>query len=92
MFHELNASDIRFWLLATPGAGLVHEREKLRDAHEARTRLAWGGQYVLSHTQRPRAAGGGRTWTWELTDERYAALAAAMRLRAAAHGREPERW
>ena len=86
MYHEPHEPDIRFWLLVTPGEGLVHEREKLRDAHAPRERLAWGTQYELVHVQRPRTHGGRRTWTWQLTDERCAMLEAAMRTRASAHG------
>jgi len=86
MYHEPHEREIRFWLLVTPGEGLAHERERLLDAHAAREHLTWGTQYELVHVQRPRTHGGGRTWTWRLTDERYAMLEAATRARAAAHG------
>ncbi len=90
MFPE-NAESILWWLLVTPGDGLVFEREKLQDAHEKRSRLTWQDQYELVHEQRPRNQGGGRHWTWRLTSQRYAQLDAAMRELAAAHGGQDRR-
>lgn len=84
MFPE-NA-EILWWLLVTPGNGLVHEREKLMDAHDKRSRLIWLDQYELVHEQRPRSEGGGRHWTWRLTAQRYAQFDAAMRELADSHG------
>lgn len=81
-----HAQSILWWLLVTPGEGLVHAREKLMDAHDKRNRLAWLDQYELVHEQRPRHQGGGRHWTWRLTRQRFARLKAAMRELAAAHG------
>lgn len=81
-----NAESILWWLLVTPGTGLVHEREKLMDAHDKRSRLTWLDQYELVHEQRSRTEGGGRHWTWRLTAPRFAQLDAAMRELAASHG------
>lgn len=90
MFAE-DPKSIRYWLLATPGSGAVHEQEQLRDTHERRGALTWGDQYQLEHVQRPRAHGGGRSWTWKLTQTRFDLLEASMRRYAAAPGRAGER-
>lgn len=86
MFKEEREADIRYWLLATAGKGLVHAREQLCDAREHRQHLTWGDQYVLRHVQRPREHSGGRAWTWQLTAQRYALLEASMAEQAAARG------
>jgi hypothetical protein len=77
---------LRWWLLVTPGQGLVHQQEQLHDAWDKRPRLQWGEQYELVHLQKDRRFGGGRHWTWRLTEQRYAELEAAMRQYASAHG------
>lgn len=86
LMYPEDADSIRWWLLATPGKGLVHEREPLMDAHDKRFRLRWGDQYELVHAQQSRNRGGGRSWTWQLTSHRYAELEASMRALAAAPG------
>lgn len=83
--------ELRFFLLVTPGEGRVHEREQLLDTHDVRGHLRWGSQYELLQVQRPRAHGGGRTWTWRLTDERYDALHASMLRTAHNPGRRADR-
>ena len=87
MYPEDGNARIRFWLLATPGSGVIHEQEQLLDAHGTRTALSWSDQYRLVHMQRPREHGGGRSWTWQMTAQRYAELEAAMKQHAAATGR-----
>lgn len=77
---------LRWWLLVTPGKGIVHQGEQLRDTWEKRQRLAWGEQYELIHLQRERKYGGGRSWTWRVTEQRNAELEAAMNALASAHG------
>lgn len=77
---------IRWWLLVTPGSGLAHKEERLLDTWDRRQRLTWGEQYALACLQKDRNFGGGRHWTWQLTDARYGELEAAMRQRASAHG------
>ncbi len=77
MFPE-SVNELRFYLLVTPGAGLVRERERLADTHGAREHLLWGSQYELLQVQRPREHGGNRTWTWQLTDQRFEMLQASM--------------
>jgi hypothetical protein len=90
MYPESSA-EVRFWLLCTPGSGMVHMREQLKDAHDSRAHLCWGSQYELLHAQRPAEHHGGRTWTWRLTDERYDALHASMLRIARNPGRVPDR-
>lgn len=90
MYPEDN-SILRWWLLVTPGKGMVHDQERLLDAHQTRSRLMWGTQYELVHAQRPQIQGGGRHWTWQMTASRYAALEASMQALAAASGRTPQR-
>jgi hypothetical protein len=82
---------IRFWLLVSPGSGVINDREKLQDSHNKRSLLLWGNQYQLEHMQRPRTHAGGRGWTWALSQERYAALEAAMQQHASRPGGHPER-
>jgi len=91
LIYPESVASLRFFLLATTGAGLVHEREQLLDTHDARGRLRWGEQYELLQMQRPRAHGGGRTWTWRLTDERYEMLLASMQRAARNPGRPDAR-
>lgn len=90
MYPE-HAENLLWWLLVTPGSGPVHEQERLLETHDKRTRLTWGEQYELVYEQRPRNRGGGRAWTWRLTEQRYAELVAAMRELAAAPGHTRER-
>ena len=82
---------LRWWLLATPGSGAVHQEEQLKDTWDKHQRLTWGDQYELVHLQRERRYGGGRRWTWRLTEARYAELAAAMRQLANRPGTPAER-
>lgn len=54
-----------FWvLIASDGAGRVHEREKLLDLRNRDTRLAAaGGKYELVHD--------GKTWSWQLSSAAF---------------------
>lgn len=61
------------------------------DTHQRREALYWSDQYRLDHLQHPREHGGGRTWTWSLTENRFGLLAASMDRYAAGHGRQCER-
>jgi len=60
----------RWWLLATPGAGPVHELERLGDAALAGERLCWGDRFELVHQPRP---GVPARWTWRMTRTEYQA-------------------
>jgi hypothetical protein len=91
MFPDQHEQQLRYWLLATPGNGAIHTHEKLLDTHQRREALHWADQYRLDHVQRPREHGGGRTWTWSLTEQRYAELEASMIQYASAPGRVQER-
>lgn len=77
---------MRWWLLVTPGTGLVFKEERLLDTWEKRQRLTWGEQYELVHLQHGRTYGGGRHWTWRVSEQRYAELEASMQQYASAHG------
>lgn len=48
--------------------GLVHERERLADAHAPGQRLTWGDRFELIHLPRQ---GRGVRWTWRMTDAEY---------------------
>lgn len=91
ILYPENNITLRYWLLATPGKGAVHDQEKLLDTWKVREALIWGGQYLLGHTQRPKQRGGGRRWTWSVQDERYSELEASMRRYAAGHGSSHDR-
>ncbi len=51
-----------FFLLATDGKGLIHEREKLADATQKKSRIELTG-YELVHD--------GLTWSWRMTGQTY---------------------
>lgn len=91
LMYPEDETTLNWWLLVTPGEGLVHAREKLQDAHDKRQRLRWLGQYELVHQQHTKSQGGGRHWTWQLTAQRYAELEASIQQLAASHGRAQER-
>lgn len=67
--HDKDKTKVMFWLLATPGKGLIHEREKLSDA--LKVPLTWRDQYYLSQIQRDRKQGGKVTWTWQMQNEYF---------------------
>ncbi|MCT7325024.1 hypothetical protein [Ralstonia mojiangensis] len=55
---------VHWILVASSGVGRVHEREKLKDMRERKTRLVAGsGRYQLVHD--------GRTWSWRLSHDAY---------------------
>jgi hypothetical protein len=56
---------LAWWLLATPGAGLVEQLEILRDATAKGQRIVWpGGDYELVKTPRKALEA---SWTWRMT-------------------------
>lgn len=67
--HDKDKTKVMFWLLATPGSGLIHEREKLSDA--LKVPLTWRDQYSLTQIQRDRKQGGKITWTWQMQKEYF---------------------
>lgn len=75
---DQHITHLLWWLLVTPGEGLVNIREQLKDAHNKRQRLQWEDQYVLLHKQHSQNTGGGRHWTWECTQARYDSLLTGM--------------
>ncbi|MBZ0106195.1 MAG: hypothetical protein K8H84_11250 [Sulfuricella denitrificans] len=90
MYPE-NTATLRYWLLITPGNGVVHQQEKLLDTWKSRESLTWGDQYRLDQTQRTKQKGGGRRWTWSLQTERYLDMEASMKRYAAGHGSGKDR-
>jgi len=79
------APGFRWWLLATPGGGPVHERERLKDATQAGERLTWGDRFELVHQPRP---GISARWTWRMTREEFQAW--HERIRIAVRHRESD--
>lgn len=77
---------LRWWLLVTPGHGLVYQEEQLKDCWNQHERLTWGKQYELLHLQHNREYGGGRRWTWQMQAQRFEEMSAAMRQYASGHG------
>ncbi|WP_152603127.1 hypothetical protein [Methylotenera versatilis] len=67
--HDKDKTKVMYWLLATPGSGLTHEREKLSDA--LKVPLTWRDQYHLTQIQRDRKQGGKITWTWQMQKEYF---------------------
>lgn len=67
--HDHDKTKIQFWLLATPGKGLIHEREPLSDA--LTTPLTWRDQYHLTKIQRESKNGGKITWSWVMQNQYF---------------------
>ena len=60
---------LRWWLLATPGAGAIHERERLRDTRKTGQRLRWSDEYEVSKvTKKGREK---PSWSWRLTKDNW---------------------
>jgi len=82
---------IRWVLMVTEkGDGAVKEKEKLKDARNAR--IAWG-DYVLMYMTRPREWGGGSRWTWCMSPqlERQESNFLTATAQSAALSNEPKR-
>jgi hypothetical protein len=82
--NDQNITHVRWWLLVTPGIGLVYQEEKLQDCHDPHQRLMWGEQYELLHLQHLR--GGGRRWTWQMQKQRNDEMTKSMSQYASGHG------
>lgn len=87
---------ILWWLLVSPGTGLVADVEQLQDCYQARQELVFPDadgcpQYVLDHTQRLRVQGGGRRWTWSMTAERLEAHRLRLQELVRLHGTSAQR-
>lgn len=67
--HDHDKTKIQYWLLATPGKGLIHDRESLSDA--LTTPLTWRDQYHLKQIQRDRKMGGKITWSWQMQNQYF---------------------
>ena len=67
--HDHDKTKIMFWLLATPGKGLIHEREPLSDA--LKTPLTWRDQYHLTKIQRDTKSGGKITCSWQMQSKYF---------------------
>lgn len=81
MYPDDRSDALVWWLLATGGEGLVHEREHLVDTwcrrlqwRRSNNKGEWVAQYELEHLQRTRLVGGGRHWTWVMADDYYRTL------------------
>lgn len=69
LFGRAEESELRWWLVATAGTGLIHDREQLHDARDRSTRIRVADEYELLPLTKPRNQGGGTTWTWRMTRE-----------------------
>jgi len=85
MYPDDRTDALLWWLLATSGTGLVHERETLTDTWQTCLKWcrlnhqgAWVPQYELEHYQRTHHAGGGRRWTWLMADEYFREFRGAL--------------
>ncbi|WP_130429941.1 hypothetical protein [Rivibacter subsaxonicus] len=86
LLWPVDVTCFRWWLLASDGRGLVHEREKLQHAHRSGERVTFGDQYKLVHRQRQREAGGGKRWTWAMTPQRFEQHLKMIRQLSRSHG------
>lgn len=60
---------LQWWLLVTPGDGVVHQRERLLDTRKTGQRLRWSDQYEVSPTTKK-----GRdrpSWSWRMTKDNW---------------------
>jgi len=78
--------DFQWWLLATDGEGLFHEREKTKDSTKKRGRLTAFSQYQA--VMQP-AKGSIPRWTWRLDAESFANWKA--RIQASIRNRSDEK-
>lgn len=85
-FWPDSPSTLCWWLLASDGDGVVHEREKLRNAWAAGERLPFGTEMRLVRRQRPREQGGSKRWTWVLSPEAYERHLEAIKTLSRSHG------
>jgi hypothetical protein len=72
LLHDAKDGALSWILLASPGAGAVHEREQLSNAALRAQRIRIDG-YELVRLTRAEKKGGGETWTWRMTEENYQA-------------------
>lgn len=77
-YHAEGEDKLHWWLLATKGDGDVHRRERLLDARDRQSRIRSPGDYELLPLTRPKAHGGGTSWTWRMTKETYTTWRARM--------------
>ncbi|MBB3105426.1 hypothetical protein [Azomonas macrocytogenes] len=63
---DLVAAPVHWWLVVTPGVGLVSDLEQLQDAR--RQRLSLTGYELAQMPRKGRLA----SWTWRMTAENYA--------------------
>lgn len=94
MYPDDRSEALLWWLLATRGEGVVHEREQLVDTwsrplswRRSDNKGEWVPQYELVHLQRTRRVGGGRHWTWVMADDYYQSFASMLIYAAARKGR-----
>ncbi|MDM0076877.1 hypothetical protein QTH90_20885 [Variovorax sp. J2P1-59] len=85
-FWPNSPTTLRWWLLASDGVGVVHEREQLQDAWAAGQRLAFGTELRLVRRQRAREQGGSKRWTWVLSPEAYERHLEAICALSRSHG------
>lgn len=74
-------SVIRWWLLSTPGKGLIHEREKLSDAFVTTPVFAWSddGRPKYLMTRGVRAGRSTARWTWSFEPTYFKMLLASAK-------------
>lgn len=66
-----DSTDLDWWLLVTPGEGLVHGEERLHLATDRRQRIRIKDDYELVQITRRKNCGGGQGWTWRMTRRCY---------------------
>ncbi|HEY9758898.1 MAG TPA: hypothetical protein V6C97_27260, partial [Oculatellaceae cyanobacterium] len=77
LYPRKGTDEFLWWLLATDGEGEVHQRERLRLATEAGSRLRWNDDYeliVMTREGQPKAS-----VTWRMTRENYHSWHARIR-------------
>jgi len=86
LFWPRSPTCLEWWLLVSEGDGVVHEREKLKNAGRTGERLTFLDQFRLVRRQREREKGGGRRWTWVLAPEAFERHLHTVRELSRSHG------
>ena len=77
MWSDSKSDIVYWWLLVTPGEGLVDDLEELKSAKDKKTRIQLTGYELLKAPRKDLPA----AWTWQMTSENYKAW--QERIRAA---------
>lgn len=67
LYASPRATTLSWFLLATKGAGRIHQEERLQHAQNARFRIRLDADYELICRTQRSYKGGGTVWSWRIT-------------------------